>query len=198
MSDLIIGLSGYARSGKNESANVLITRGWRPAAFADKLREVLLAVDPVIPGPYGTGNIRLSVLIRDVGWEYAKDHYPEVRALLHRVGTDAGRRLFGESVWVDALFRQHDDTSALVVTDVRFPNEAGAVRDRGGLVIRVTRPGIGPAKDKYGRVYGSEVALDDYDFDHILVNDGSIADLHKRLAGVANLIAPLAHAGPSV
>ncbi|MGW8630572.1 deoxynucleotide monophosphate kinase family protein [Streptomyces sp. NPDC055793] len=194
MSDrLIIGLAGYARSGKNEAAEALVQYGWRQAAYADKLREFLLAVDPVIPGPYGTGNLRLSILIRDVGWEYAKDHYPEVRALLQRTGTQAGRKLFGSNVWVDALFRDLAEAPALVITDCRFPNEAQAVADRGGVMIRVERPGVGPAKDKVGRVHESETALDGWRYDHTLINDGSVRDLHLKLYGVADLV-QLAHA----
>lgn len=189
MSDrLIIGLAGYARSGKNEAAEALTQHGWKQAAFADKLREFLLAVDPVIPGPYGTGNLRLSILIRDVGWEYAKDQYPEVRALLQRTGTEAGRKLLGSNVWVDALFKDFIDSPALVVTDVRFPNEAEAVTDRGGVLIRIARPGVGPAKDKVGRVHESEIALDGWPFDHVLYNDRSVRDLHRKLRGVAELV----------
>ncbi|MFF4054647.1 hypothetical protein ACFYZ0_02525 [Streptomyces sp. NPDC001708] len=188
MSDLIVGLSGYSRSGKNSAAEALVQYGWRQAAFADKLREFLLAVDPVIPGPYGTGNLRLSILIREAGWEYAKDHYPEVRALLQRTGTEAGRKLLGPNVWVDALFEEHADASGLVVPDVRFPNEAKAIADRGGVLIRVVRPGVGPAKDKAGRVHESEEALDYWKFDHMLVNDGSVRDLHLKLYGVADLV----------
>lgn len=189
MSDkLIVGLSGYARSGKNSAAEALVQYGWKQAAFGDKLREFLLAVDPVIPGPHGSGLLRLSVLIKDVGWEYAKDHYPEVRALLQRTGTEAGRKLLGSDVWVDALFYELADAPTLVVTDVRFPNEARAVAERGGVLIRVERPGVGPAKDKVGRVHESETALDGWGFDHVLTNDGSVRDLHLKLYGVADLV----------
>ena len=190
MSDLIIALSGYARSGKNEAANVLVTRGWRQVAFADKLRDFLYALNPLVPGHYGAGNLRLRTLVDRVGWDYAKTTYPEVRALLQRTGTEAGRTVLGQDVWVNALLDQHADAPALVVTDCRFPNEADAIRKRGGILIRVNRPGVGPAKDKYGRAHISETALDDYDFDHVLMNDGSVVDLHDRLEGVANLVEP--------
>ncbi|WDS51778.1 deoxynucleoside monophosphate kinase [Streptomyces phage Triumph] len=189
MSDrLIIGLSGYARSGKNEAAEALVQYGWRQAAFADKLREFLYALDPLIPGHYGAGNLRLRRLVDATGWDYAKVTYPEVRALLQRAGTEAGRKVLGENVWVDALFREFADAPALVLTDVRFPNEARAVADRGGVMIRVERPGVGPAKDKWGRIHESEVALDEWTFDHTLVNDGSVRDLHLKLYGVADLV----------
>jgi hypothetical protein len=193
MSDLIVGLSGYARSGKNEAANVLVTRGWRQAAFADKLKDFLYSQNPLIPGHYGAGNLRLRTLVDRVGWDYAKVTYPEVRALLQRTGTEAGRQVLGQNVWVDALLDQHADAPALVVTDCRFPNEADAIRERGGILIRVDRPGVGPAKDKYGRAHVSETSLDDYDFDHHLINDGSVVDLHDKLEGVANLVEPHLH-----
>ena len=189
MSDkLIVGFSGYARSGKNTAAEALVQYGWTQAAYADKLREFLYALDPLIPGHYGAGNLRLRKMVDAFGWEYAKTTFPEVRALLQRAGTEAGRKIFGPNVWVDALFREHEDTSALVIPDVRFPNEAQAIVDRGGLVIRVRRPGQGPTRDRWGRVHPSETALDDWPFDHVLVNDGSVHDLHEKLFAVARLV----------
>ncbi|QOV06189.1 deoxynucleoside monophosphate kinase [Streptomyces phage Salutena] len=189
MSDqLIIGLSGYARSGKDTAAEALVQYGWTRAAYADKLREFLLALDPLIPGHWGAGNLRLRRLIEQTGWDYAKTTYPEVRALLQRAGTEAGRKVLGSNVWVDALFREHADVPALVVTDVRFPNEAQAIADRGGVMIRVTRRGVGPARDRAGRVHESETALDSWPFDHWLDNNGSVHDLHLKLFGVGDLV----------
>jgi hypothetical protein len=62
------------------------------------------------------------------------------------------------------------------------------VAKRGGVMIRVERPGVGPTKDKHGRAHVSETALDDWPFDHVLVNDGSVDDLHRKLHGVAELV----------
>jgi hypothetical protein len=188
MTDLIIGLSGYARSGKDEAAQALVDRGWRRAAFADKLKDFLYALDPLIPGHYGAGVLRLRKLVDATGWDYAKETYPEVRALLQRAGTEAGRRVLGSNVWVDAVFREHADAPALVVSDVRFPNEAEAIAERGGVLIRVSRPHVGPKRSRHGQVHESEVALDGWEFDHHLNNDGPIADLHEKLAGVAALV----------
>ncbi|MFJ3775256.1 hypothetical protein ACIPX0_26545 [Streptomyces sp. NPDC090075] len=193
MSDLIIGLSGYSRAGKDTAAQALVDQGWRRAAYADKLRDFLYALDPLIPGAYGAGTLRLRKLVDSTGWEYAKVTYPEVRALLQRAGTEAGRRVLGANVWVDALFREHEDAPALVVSDVRFPNEAQAIADRGGVLIRVDRPGVGPKRSANGQVHESEVTLDDWPFDHRLANDGSAVDLHEKLHGVANLVVHKLH-----
>ncbi|MFJ6183727.1 hypothetical protein [Streptomyces sp. NPDC092295] len=187
MSEFLIGLSGYARSGKDTAAQALADRGWRRAGFADKLREFLLALDPLLPALHGGQPFRLRRYVEAWGWERAKDEHPEVRALLQRAGTEAGRRVLGANVWVNALFEDHKDAPALVVPDVRFPNEARAISDRGGVLIRVARPGYGPRRNEYGVIRESETALDNWNFDHRLSNDGTAYELREKLRGVAKL-----------
>lgn len=173
----LIGLSGYARSGKDTAARVLTDGGWEQRAFADPLREFLLSVDPLVPTLDGKTTFRLSWLVGHLGWERAKDRFPEVRQLLQRTGTDAGRRVLGEDVWANRALQ--DLTDPVVLTDVRFTNEAEAIRERGGLVFRIDRPGVGPATAPDGTVHPSETQLDGFDFDAIIVNRGSTADLHR-------------------
>lgn len=57
-----------------------------------------------------------------------------------------------------------------VITDVRLRSEAQAIVDRGGIVIRIERPGVGPANGHH-----SETELDDWPFDMTVVNDGDSA-----------------------
>ncbi len=194
---LLVGLSGYARSGKDTAAKVLTEGSWVRESFADRLRAFLLALDPIVDGEvdsYGEGccdlcysvvheikPTRLSEIIADIGWERAKDSYAEVRELLQRCGTDAGRKVLGSDVWVNAVFTDWDGSTPTVVTDVRFPNEAEAIVARGGVVLRVNRPGVGPREDALGQVHPSETALDDWDFDAVLVNDGTLEDLHAKV-----------------
>jgi len=81
-----------------------------------------------------------------------------------------------------------------IITDVRFPNEAQAIKDRGGIVIRVNRFKIitktlpdgtecsfipNPLFD--GEEHPSETALDDYEFDHVIDNNGSIDELIGKI-----------------
>ncbi|QEQ94091.1 deoxynucleoside monophosphate kinase [Streptomyces phage Saftant] len=186
---LLIGLSGYAGAGKDEAAAALVVGGWRRDAFADRLRAFLYALDPWVNVSVDVGVARLSKLVDAYGWDRAKRTFPEVRRLLQRAGTEAGRKVLGTQVWVDALmkdFQPHDE--ALVVTDVRFKNEADAIREAGGVVVRIERPGVGPKEDPGGWVHESEVALDHYDFDVTVKNDGTIEELHDRLLSVTKLI----------
>jgi hypothetical protein len=68
-----------------------------------------------------------------------------------------------------------------VITDMRFPNEALAVKGRGGITIRINKQGVGPARNHI-----SETALDDYDFDYVINNDSSLSDLSKQLTRIIN------------
>jgi hypothetical protein len=186
---LLIGLSGYAGSGKDEAAAALVVGGWRRDAFADRLRSFLYNLDPWVTVSPDVGVARLAKLVDAYGWDRAKRTFPEIRRLLQRTGTEAGRKVLGAQVWVDALFRDFDrDNEALVVTDVRFQNEADAIRKAGGVMVRINRPGVGPATDPGGWVHESEVALDHYDFDVTVKNDGTIEELHERLLSTALLI----------
>ena len=172
MSLNIIGLSGYGRAGKDEAARGLMEVGYKRLAFADKLREALYILDP-----YVAPNIRLSWVVDEHGWDEAKArHNEEIRKLLQRMGTEVGRNLLGENIWVDATLDGLPGGD-YVITDCRFVNEANGILARGGRVIRINRPGNGPVNDHI-----SEVALDHYKgFYAILNNVGSVQDLHNKI-----------------
>lgn len=157
----LIGISGYARSGKDSLAKALVDRhGYERIAFADVLKDLAVAIDPV-----------LATRVASVGWEVAKRR-AWVRSRLQVIGV-AARDVLGEDVWVDAAWRRLVSDGLYVVSDCRFPNEARRVTASGGPVVRVRRPGYGAANDHI-----SEVALDDWPFDVVVDNDGSLEDLN--------------------
>lgn len=159
-----IGIAGYARAGKDTLAGFIAERGYDHRSFAAPMKSVLSALNPYI----GSKERLWDALAW--GWDAAKSR-AEVRSLLQRLGTTAGRKVFGESFWVDRLF-ESPSSGRVVISDVRFPNEATAIKDRGGIVVRVTRPGVGPANPHI-----SERALDGFEFDLTVPNAGTIADL---------------------
>lgn len=181
---MIFGLSGYARSGKDEAAKVLVNEfGYRRVAFADKLREFLYALNPYVrcnvEDDRGCPVYRpLREIIDWQGWDgYKSGHYSEgIRSLLQRLGTEAGRETLWDNIWVDAALTGVSVDDRVVVTDVRFPNEADAIKRRGGVMVRVNRDGNGPATDKYNNVHKSETSLDDYKFDYIITNSFMVVD----------------------
>lgn len=181
----IIGLSGYARSGKDEAAKVLVEEfGFKRVAFADKLREVLYALNPVC-GFQGNAfkmvlyPIHIQEVIDQHGWDgYKETEYGnEIRRLLQRLGTEAGRQTLWDSIWVDAALTGHDKDAKIVVSDARFFNEFDAVIERGGEIWRIERPGVGPAND-----HPSETEAIDYPrFSAVIQNDGTLEDYRYKI-----------------
>lgn len=176
---MIVGLSGYAKTGKNEAAKGLKNLGFKQTAFADVLREAAYALDPWVSlhEHHADLHMRLSAVIDKWGWDFAKNEFSDVRRLLQRLGTEAGREIFGKNIWVDTVLNNSEGN--IVITDVRFPNEADAIRERGGIVIRIFRPGIGPAN-----AHASENSLEDYEFDYYLENTGGIEELYKEILDI--------------
>lgn len=177
----LVGLSGYARTGKDTVAKILTDdHGLERRAFADRLRDALYALDPMIGGivPHDgseTNPVRYAHLIDTCGgYESARQtlYAPEIRRLLQRLGTEVGRRILGEDVWVNLALADLGAEGRYVFSDVRFINEARAVVERGGQVWRVHRPGVGPANDHI-----SEVGLDDWPYDRHVHNAGTLHEL---------------------
>lgn len=137
---------------------------------------------------------------------------PTVRDLfLQKLGTDALRNILHPNVWVNALFvdykaignyeysemflkehPNHISTKTIypnwVITDVRFPNEFDAIKQRDGIVIRVNRN----TKFQYDNLndmisdtileqHPSEIALDNHSFDYTIDNNGTIEELIENV-----------------
>ncbi len=174
----LIGLSGYARSGKDTAAQALAQDGFQRIAFADLMRDFLYRLNPIV-GKHESW--RVADVIDDVGWDGYKTHELgyEIRELMQRLGTECGRDLLGENIWVDSALRNLDKSKNYVVTDCRFLNEAYAITKRNGYLIRINRPGVGPAND-----HSSEISLDDYKFDAVISNDGEPEALRNKILEV--------------
>jgi hypothetical protein len=109
-----------------------------------------------------------------------------VREFLQKLGTNALRDGLHENVWVNALMSDYigmydldtDKTTYpnWIITDTRFPNEAQAIKQANGIIIRVERPGVKPIND-----HPSEVSLDKWEFDHVIENKGSVEDLAEKV-----------------
>lgn len=169
---MLIGLAGYARAGKDTVGAILRTDfGYKTKAFADPMRAAALAIDPIIDHH----GYRYREIVDQLGYDEAKKQ-PEVRRFLQRLGTEMGRDLFGQNFWVDLTFKDYSATGDLVITDVRYPNEWAAIERRGGVIVRITRPGCGPANDHI-----SEHALDGHLAPWTLSNDGDLAELTAKV-----------------
>ena len=177
---MIIGLTGYAQSGKDTVANILVEKyGYQRIAFADPIRALLYETNPMLKEGY-----RVQGLVDVYGWDKVKVDYPEARRLLQELGLGA-RKLFGDMFWVNQALKGIDASGKYVITDVRFPNEAKAIRvHKGSQIWRIKRLGITAVN-----AHVSESAMEGEKVDQIFVNSGTINDLNllinTRMQGYA-------------
>lgn len=174
----LIAVSGYARAGKDSVGDILVEEGYERVSFAKIMKDMALAIDPIISFAAYDSPIRLTDAVLHYGWDETKRRFAESRRFLQRLGTEGGRIILGPAlgmgsdIWVEALMRTLDPSGSYVVTDCRFENEAVAVKNYGGTVWRVERPGIVAAN-----AHISEKSLDNWNFDVRIANDGNLTDL---------------------
>lgn len=185
---MIVAFSGFARSGKDTAVKFLVEeRGFIRLAFADKLREFLYALNPIVMGEWdekaGMAYARVSQVIDYYGWDEYKesDYGPEIRTLLQRLGTEAGRQVMWDTIWIDATIKQIEPGKNYAISDARFLNEFDAVTDLGGRVIRIERTGVGPANN-----HASEMEALDYHFDTIIRNNGTLEEFKQKVLEAVN------------
>jgi hypothetical protein len=183
---MIIGIAGKAGAGKDTVASMLIGLSdyrnltyeqWEEGDyncppylnivhFADSLKE--------------TAKLLGNLSDKDVKSQEGKLGRIEwldmtVREFLQKIGT--AMRTIDEDFWVKSLMNVVDnELDNVIIADVRYPNEVKSIKDRGGIIIRINRPGAGAGD------HSSEIALDDYDeWDCVIDNNKSLKDLFKTV-----------------
>jgi len=102
---------------------------------------------------------------------------------LQRMGTEGFRDVFGFDFWIHRLKMYVDKVDEhVLIADVRFPNEAAAIKSWGGFVVNVVRPVFDGPDDGRDSNHPSETALDLYaDWDGVIINDGTIEQLRDQV-----------------
>lgn len=173
----LIAFTGKAGAGKDTAASKLIEAGFVRVAFADPLKEMLAAMLNVSRDKLEDRTYKDAPLSA-LGIEKTP------RQLLQTLGTDWGRKLVDDGLWVNlakgrvtgALKAGHD----VVITDCRFGNEAGIVRSLGGLVVRIQR-----AVTAAVPAHESENGVDNALCDIVINNNNSTAeDFAEKVAAI--------------
>lgn len=97
------------------------------------------------------------------------------RKLLQLIGTEGGRDLIHENIWVNALFSSYTKDSKWIIPDTRFDNEAKAIKDRGGIIIKVERD-VNITDN-----HASEKGISDEYIDIVIDNNGSMEELIEKV-----------------
>lgn len=187
---MIIGLGYQKQVGKDTVANYLIKRyGFKKSAFAAPLKELVTICNKKEGFNEGLNywaeryGLSKEHEIYDLlfarkfceNWR-ERDERGKQRKFLQWLGTDIFRNKVDKDFWIGAMRRQilHERGADLVITDVRFPNEAELLEQEGYLV-RVTR-GIALTD-----LHKSETALQNYDFPYIITNNDTFSSLYNQV-----------------
>jgi len=192
----LIGISGKISSGKDLAGKILNDLSgniFENKKFADKLKDIVCLLIGCTREQLEDREFKEKELGEE--WrQYFNDDYDLVyekestfsslltpRKLLQLLGTECGRQIIHPNIWVNALFADYTPLTYWLVTDVRFHNECQAIKNRGGIVIKINRDF--DVVDNHS----SETALDNYNgFDFVVDNNGSIDDLTNNLIKIIN------------
>lgn len=191
---MIIGITGKAQSGKDTACRIVqlintvdydcacsegegekyildnvdnilpITCMWEKHAFADKLKECASTILGVPRFMFESGKFKESFTSLPLS---NKEGEPMTnREFLQYFGTEVGRSI-DKDLWIKALMYSYgrDKESHWIVPDVRFPNEADAIRNAGGVLWKIERDGSGAGN------HISEKLIDDIMVDIIIENN---------------------------
>lgn len=175
---MILGLCGAAGAGKNTVADRLCQQhGWIQFGFADPVYAAVSAATG-IPVPRLRDRETKEKPIEWLG--------KSPRELLQTLGTEWGRTMVRDDIWVQIAMRQAEKclaylkgTGGVVLTDVRFANEVAAIKAAGGLIWKVSRPETFLADEAARHSSEAGIAYDLVDAE--LINGSTIAALHNAV-----------------
>lgn len=197
----LIGLSGKLGSGKSSAAKILmrLCPGFVERAFAHRLKEIVAVMTQTSVEFCYTEDGKNTV---------APAFGKTIGELQQGVGI-IFRETYGADIWIKCLFADYDRLMAMsktstdtpgqqkpsdrplwIVSDVRFPNEVKAIKDRGGIVVRIEGDPMGVrARSKRDLKHISETALDTFtDWDVVI--DNSVANMEQFEYKIKSMVLP--------
>ena len=209
---MIIGITGLISSGKDTIADYLTTyQGFKRISFAASLKDAVAAVfDWDRESLEGTTKAsRVWREQKDEWWSNRLKMDITPRWVLQYWGTDVCRNHFHNDIWVASVeHRLLNSKEDIVITDCRFSNEVAAIKNAGGVAIRVQR---GPNPEWYDsaiaynrgpngnsswalskmkldnmKIHASEYSSVGLKYDHVIENNGTIDSLHEKIKNLIN------------
>lgn len=205
---MIIGICGFIGSGKDTVADYLVNiHQYRRESFANSLKDAVAQV-------FGWDRTMIEGRTKQARewreqvdtWWANRLNIPHLtpRWILQYWGTDVLRGKFHDDIWIAALENKlRNSNDNVVISDCRFPNEIKAIKDAGGIVVRVVR---GPEPEWYDAavsmnqgdrgnmtwsistsrieklgIHASETSWVGTKFDAILDNNATMDDLYQQI-----------------
>jgi len=167
---LLIGLTGTAGAGKDTVASRLFAHhDFVITSFAEPLRYAAMEMFGLDYDHFVDRDLKDTVIPY---WDLTP------RQMLQQLGTEAVQGTFGKDFWIKRwkmVYEQMQDEN-VVVTDVRFPLEAQMIKELGGVLIYIHRPGVAPTD-----THSSAIPLPTESIDMNIVNDGDLKGLYQKV-----------------
>jgi hypothetical protein len=194
---VIVAFTGNKQVGKDTSADHLVRRyNFNKASFAGKLKMACaLIFDLDLNMLDGTDeqkneltHLRWDSFVEDLNFPKegrADEEYLSHREVLQVVGTQVFREKY-LNIWVDTTVNSFQEGKHYVISDLRFDNEAKAIREAGGIVVKVERPGF----SGNGGVHISEQGVSGEHIDYVLHNSGDLKDVLSQVDEIMQMAFP--------
>lgn len=176
---MLIGLVGRARSGKGTVSGHLVEyHGFTRYGFADPLKEMLITA---------------GMCSREDCYENKTDFS---RWLMQKIGTEIFRKQVDPLYWVkkaeQKIVQLMNEERDVVVDDVRMPEEVQAIKNLGGIVVKIERVDEhgNPYRDPYTDPnHETERVVDDFIVNMIdAVITAQSGDLEALKAGITRIV----------
>jgi len=174
---MLIGLTGYSGSGKDTLAlHAIHNYEFERKAFADPNKEITGII-------FGYNYEQLYGNLKDtVDPRYGvapRYHMQKVGTeLLRNALTDIFPESFNHDTFIKIMKNHLIDNKNIVITDVRFLNEAKFIKENNGIIIKIIRPSINTNDAKY--IHASEIEINSIEADYTITNDSDVKSLYDK------------------
>ena len=175
----LVGLIGKARSGKDTAAyHMHLHHGYQRYAFAEPIKDMISAAFG-----YQIGESEGADKEQVIKWLGKSP-----RQLMQLLGTEWGRELINPNIWLllaeqTLLHHQRRGHTGLVISDVRFDNEAKWIIEQGGSLIEITR-GVASSVNEHVSESGVDIRLPRF----MVANDGTLDELYEAIDEATQLL----------
>lgn len=170
----LIGLAGAARSGKDTVAMYL----WEhcdvyAVGYADALKAAAaVLLNRTEDQMNGFDSFDREAILPEWGFT--------TRDFLQKLGTECMRDVIRKDFWINRVKVEIEGKSQVVVTDVRFENEADFIREQGGHIWHIYRPDPNGLNAE-AQAHASEAGVAMVHGDRVIKNRGTLQDLEKQV-----------------
>lgn len=201
---MIIGVCGLMGSGKSTIGDYLQEFDFQPLSFGGAVKDAVAVIfswdRKMLEGD----------TIKSRKWREVPDKFWGIspRQALQLMGTEAGRKVFGDKIWINSVRAQMKNPKMdYIITDCRFPNEAKAIQEWGGSIIMVERgehpewyaDAVRGDMNMYPDVHASEYSVAQCSYNFLIKNNKTkehleqcvenvISKLEKRLDKHSNIV----------